>query len=238
VNNTTNAAVMLSVLTLGCAAHAEGSPYSVGAGVSYSSDSNLFRSPQGQEVSDRYGTVSLFGGVDETISRQRIRANARLRHSWYQDRDDMDHNGYNLQLAWDGATVGDFTWGLSYGANRALASYSTLVAPGLNALNLETNQQATANVQLGLQAQWVANATLSHRDVRYSAPAFAAEKLRLDSAGVGVQWNPAGPVSVSVGPRYTRGRYPRPVRWPVAASRPTPSIAATWTSASSGWPAA
>jgi hypothetical protein len=208
VNNTANAVVVLSALTVGCAAHAEG-PYSVGAGISYNSDSNLFRAPRGEEVSDRFITASVFGGVDETISRQRLRANARLRHSWYRDRDDLDHNGYNVQLGWDGSTVGEISWSLAYVGNRSLASYSNLVAPALQEQNLETSHQASANLQLGLKAQWVANVALSHREIKYSADAFASERLKLDSVGVGVTWNPTGPLSVSVGPRYTRGRYPQ-----------------------------
>ena len=196
MNNTANAVVVLGALAVGCAAHAESTPYSVGAGISYNSDNNLFRAPRGQEVSDRFVIASVFAGVDETISRQRLRANARLRHSWYDERDDLDHNGYSLQLGWDGATANEITWSLAYAANRGLASYSNLVAPALQVRNLETSHQASATLQIGLKAQWVANTTLSHREIKYSAPEFATERLKLDSIGVGVQWNPLGPLSV------------------------------------------
>jgi hypothetical protein len=190
-------------------AHAETGPYRIGAGLSFARDDNLFRAPAGEETSDRITTYSIFGGVDETIGRQRLRANADLRRTNYDERGDLDHNGYGLTLGWSGATVGEVSWDLGYTARRSLASYTNVLEAERRVRNLETNRQATASVQVGLQAQWVAGLNASHRRIDYSAPEYADDQLRVDSVGANVLWNPLGPVSLSLGPRVSKGRYPQ-----------------------------
>lgn len=187
----------------------ETGPYTLGAGISFGRDDNLFRAPPGQEVSDSYTTVSVFGGVDETIGRQRVLANLNLRRSEYRERNDLDHTGYGLMLGWKGATAGEVTWDLSYAARRGLATYATVLEAERRIANIETNRQASAGVQLGLQAQWVVGMTLAHRSIDYSAAEYADDQLRVDSVGANVLWNPLGPVSLSVGPRVSRGKYPK-----------------------------
>lgn len=201
--------VALCLLALCGAVRAEGNPYSLGAGVSLGSDDNLFRTAPGTEVRDRYATLSVFGGVDQTIGRQRLQANATLRRSQFEERRELDNTGYNVKLGWNGATEGEVSWGLSYETNRRLGSYGTAFPSVLQVANIETTDVLLANVQVGLLAQWVANLTLSHRDIDYSADAYAGDRLRLDMIGLGVTWNPLGPVSASLGPRYTRGHYPQ-----------------------------
>jgi hypothetical protein len=66
-----------------------------------------------------------------------------------------------------------------------------------------------AAVQLGMVAEWLASATYAHRRLDYSAAVYADDQYRLDSFGVTLQWHPAGPLSVSVGPRLTQGRLPQ-----------------------------
>lgn len=209
IDSLARAAAWACLAGLAGAAHAETRPYSIGAGLSAGADDNVFRAPAGQEVSDRYVVASLFAGVDQLVGRQRLQANATLRHSRFQERKDLDNTGYGVQLGWNGATAGEVSWNLSYAANRNLASYATILEPERRIANIETSQQASAGLQVGLLAQWVANTTLSHRSIDYSAAAYADDQYRLDSAGFGAQWNPLGPLSATLGPRFTRGRYPQ-----------------------------
>ena len=202
-------AVVLCLLALCSAAQAEGNPYSLGASVSLGSDDNLFRTAPGTEIRDRYATLSVFGGVDQSIGRQRLQANATLRRSQFKERRELDNTGYNVKLGWNGATEGDVSWDLSYETNRRLGSYGNIVASGLQVANIETTDLALAKLQLGLLALWVADVTLSHRDIDDSAAAYAGDRLRVDAIGLGLTWNPLGPVSASIGPRYTRGHYPQ-----------------------------
>ena len=189
-------------------AHAEPTAFRLGAGVAYDSDDNVFRAPAGQEVADRYTTLSVFGGVDEIEARQRVQGKLKVSRILFQDRQDLDHTGGDGLLRWTGESAGPLSWDLGYVGRRGLTSYATVVDPQQRVPNVETSQQASAGFQLGMQAQWVAGLNLSHRRIDETAAEFKTDELRLNSAGVNVLWNPLGPLSVSVGPRFSHGRYP------------------------------
>lgn len=197
-----------SVAAQGTVAAVETSPYSLGAGLGAGRDDNLFRAPAGQTVSDSYSIAEIFGDIDRSYGRQRLQAHAAWRDHRYRTRRDLDNLGYTGSVAWEGSTEGDVSWGLSHATNRRLAAYATLQDPAFRAANLETVDQTQARLQLGLVAQWVANVALSSRRVDHTALAFERERVRLNSVGVSGQWMPSGPLSISLGPRLTRGRIP------------------------------
>ncbi|MFI4928830.1 MAG: hypothetical protein ACHP83_01230 [Burkholderiales bacterium] len=205
------AAGLICLCLIGRGGHAEPTPLRLGAGVAYDSDDNVFRAPAGEEVSDRYTTLSVFGGLDETMSRQRVLGKLRASRVLFQERHDLDYTGGDGVARWTGETEGPISWDLSYVGHRGLTSYALVSNAQQRVPNVETNQQVAAGVQLGLQSQWVAGLDLSHRRVDETAAPFAADELRLDSAGANVLWNPLGPLSVSVGPRFSHGRYPQAV---------------------------
>jgi hypothetical protein len=209
IERTRRLAVVLALLAAGGPACAAIGPWSLGAGISFGHDDNLFRGPTGEEVSDRYTALSLLGGFDQTIGRQHLQANAAVRDNRYEERADLDFRGYDVQLGWTGSTVGAVSWNLSYAANRRLASYGSAQSPELRVANVETSRQASAGVQLGLVAKWVASAAISHRAIEYSAPAYARDTFDLDALSVSLQWNPLGRLAVTAGPRVSRGRYPQ-----------------------------
>lgn len=200
---------LICLCLLGRGVHAEPTPFRLGAAIGYDSDDNLFRAPEGQEVSDRFTTLSVFGGVDQKIERQRLLAKLKASRVLYQDRNDLDHTAGDANLRWMGETVGAVSWDLAYVGRRGLTSYDTVVDPRQRVPNVETNQLLSAAVQLGLQAQWVAGLNLSRGRIDETAAEFASSEQRVDSAGVNVLWNPSGPLSVSVGPRFSHGRYPQ-----------------------------
>jgi hypothetical protein len=190
-------------------AQAETSPYSLGAGLTWGRESNLFRAPAGEEVADSYTRATLTARLDEQFSRQRLRADVSLHASRYSDRHDLNNTGHGLLLLWDGASAHALSWRLSYDSRRSLASYANAAAPEQRIANIETTHQADATAKLGLAGEWVASLNLSHRVLGYSATAYAPNQMRLGTAGAQLQWQPMGPLSLQLGPRYTRGRYPQ-----------------------------
>lgn len=200
---------LICLCLVGRGAHAESTPYRLGAGVAYGSDDNVFRAPAGEEVSDRYTTLSVFGGVDETISRQRVLGKLKVSRIQFQEHQELDYTGGDGVARWTGETVGSFSWDLSYVGHRGLTSYALVDDAQQRVPNVETNQQVAAGFQLGMQSQWVAGLNLSHGRIDETSTQFAANELRLNSAGVNVLWNPLGPLSVSVGPRFSHGLYPK-----------------------------
>ena len=201
-------ALAVALLCAG-AAQAETSPYTLGAGLSFGRDDNLFRAPEGDQTSDRWTTFTLFGAVDQTIGRQRLRLKGNVNRNVYDERSDLDNTGYGLTLDWDGASAESVSWNLGLIARRSLASYGTVLEPEGRVRNLEDSEQINASVQIGLQAQWVAALAASYRQVDYSAPIYANEQQRIGTVGGHVQWNPLGPLSLSVGPRFSHGSYPQ-----------------------------
>jgi len=187
---------------------AEASPYSAGVALGLEHDDNVFRAPPGQTQSDRHTIAQLFGDIDQRYGRHRLLAHASLRDNQYQARRELNNLGYRARLGWTGSTEGEISWNLSHETERKLASYGTVRDPAFRGANIETLDQTLAGAQLGLQAKWVVNLALGHRRVQHTAQAFELEQITQDSAGIGLQWNPLGPVSASVGPRFTRGRVP------------------------------
>ena len=190
------------------AAEPEESPYSATAAIGQTHDNNLFRAAPGQEQADRYISSSIAASADQRWGRQRLQARALVSNNRYHLHDELDNTAYDGRLAWAGSTEGDISWTLSQEGARQLASYVTVLDPTFHGANTQTIDQTQAGLQLGLQAEWVANAALSRRRVDHTAPAFERDRVRLDSAGLGLQWNPLGPLSASIGPRWSRGRVP------------------------------
>ncbi|WP_425259341.1 hypothetical protein ACPOLB_00610 [Rubrivivax sp. RP6-9] len=186
----------------------EPSPYSLAAGLALVDDDNLFRSPDASAVADRHATATLRAALDQRFGRQQLQGHLAVRGQRYRQQRALDHTGHDGKLAWRGSTAGEVSWALSHESQRQLASYGTVLDPDFRGANLQTVDQTLASAQLGLLAQWVANLALGHRRVDHTAAAFEDERVRLDSVGASLQWNPLGPLSASIGPRATRGQVP------------------------------
>lgn len=198
---------MLAICLSAGAAHSGMAPWSLGAGLTVGRDSNLFRAPAGEAVETGYHSGWLSGGFDQTISRQRLQAEVRVRSNRYDERPDLDSTGYELQFGWRGATAGEISWNLGYDATRKPGSYATVLEADRRVANLESTRQVVAGVQLGGAAQWAVGASVVHRRVDYSAEAYAADRYATDSLALTATRHPLGPVSLSIGPRFTRGHY-------------------------------
>jgi len=121
------AAGLICLCLAGHGAHAEPTAFRLGAGVAYDSDDNVFRAPAGQEVADRYTTLSVFGGVDEIESRQRVQGKLKVSRILFQDRQDLDHSGGDGLLRWTGESTGPLSWDLGYVGRRGLTSYASVM---------------------------------------------------------------------------------------------------------------
>lgn len=199
-----------AALALWTAAAAAQSPtWNLGAGVDLGRDDNLFRAPAGEELEVDYRAASLNGTLDRTIGRQRLRADASVRETRFDRHSDLDNTGFGLKFVWQGASAGGVSWELSHGVDRRLSSYTSAQSTERRVLNLEQARQTTASVQFGAVAQWVGGLALSRRTLAYSAEAYAPDEVGLDTLALSATWRPLGPLSVSFGPRVTRGRYPK-----------------------------
>lgn len=206
-------ASMASVLP----AAAESSPWWAGASLQWQRDSNIYRLPDsvdalpsGRQRSDSILTTSLVAGLDQPISRQRLRADVSLRSNRFADNGALDNNGYGLRLAWDGATVGRVSGSLSVQADRSLVRFeASSAAGGQLERNIADTRQADATLRIGLVTKLSGEIGYTHQQAQYSAAAFDSREYRQGVLRAGLRYAPSDLLGLSLVLRGTEGRYPR-----------------------------
>ncbi|MDH0865346.1 hypothetical protein [Mitsuaria sp. GD03876] len=202
---------LLAVASAPCWAQSDvGSPWYLGASLGHYYSSNVFRSSGGAN-SDQLTSISLLGGVDQRLGRQRVYANARLNDTRYQDNSRLNNNGYNLGAGVNWETVGNLSGTVEYTRARTLADFNstTAVAPTTER-NLQTDQSATATARLGLptMSSYAIEASWIHRERAYSLQVFDSQEYRQDQQSLGLLYNASSAWRFGVAGRYTKGKVP------------------------------
>lgn len=191
------AAIALCWLAAG-AAQAQSSPYYLGVAQSIGYDSNLYRLDSSQALppsvrskSDTLYTTSLVAGVDQTWGRQRLSGSGSVRSNRFAQNDQLNNNGFGLNLGLDWETVGRLSGNLSVALNRNLRRFDSaeLVTPERN---IEDNRLYSGTVRLGVVTRLTAETTLSRRAVRFSAASFSGSEYNQDQIAVGLRYRPGG----------------------------------------------
>ena len=196
-------------------AMAETSPYYIGVSQAFGHESNLYRVggnaglPAGaQSESDTIATTSLVAGIDQTWGRQRLSGSGSLRASRYAKNDQLNNEGYGLNLGLDWETVARLSGRLGVSADRSLRNYDPAYQSGLAAeRNIEDNNQINATVRLGTVTRLTAEATASARQVRYSAQAFAGSEYNQSSGSLGARYRLGGATTVGLAWRQSHVKY-------------------------------
>lgn len=197
-------------------AHAQSSPYYVGAMVNISHADNLLQlvdgreAPAGYSKSDRITTTALLAGLDQHIGRQRVFGNLSLRSNRYADNSLYDNQSYTASLGLDWSTVEHISGTLVASANRNLASFSLQEIGLLEQKNLETVQTLDATLRVGLVTRYSLEAALGQMRVKNSldAASVKARDYNRDTASLGLRWRPSAASSLGLAWRGTKGRYP------------------------------
>lgn len=205
----------LQALALSCSAlatatvQAQANPYFVGVSQSFTHESNLFRVATNQpRTSDTFGTTTLFGGIDQPFGRQRLQAELAAGYSRYKDNDQLNNTRYRASIALDWETVEKLSGRLGYTINQSLARYGADEGPTLTSRNLERSQELLALARYGRESLLAAEASFAHRQLDYSASAFAFKELRQDAIRLGLLYRPSGLLTLGAAGRYTKGKYP------------------------------
>lgn len=200
-------AAACAALSLGAAAQAN--PYYLQLQQSFTHDTNLFRERDGQEDSDLISTTGLEVGLDQPISRQRLRARAHVERNRFRDNDHLDNTSYGVGVRADLETVNRISGGLHYNHERNLASFDTYTGSvHLTERNMIRRQDYGARIQYGGMSLLTLEAGYVHRDQKYSADAFQNREQRSDTVQAGVRYRPSDLVGFGLAGRYTRGRIP------------------------------
>ncbi len=200
-------------------AWAEGNPYYLGVSQSLAHESNLYRLGDGQVLaagsaasrSDTVSTTSLFGGVDQSIGRQRVYGSAFLRANRYQHNGGLNNESYALNLGLDWSTVKRLSGTLSVGADQSLAQFNSRTSTNSieTKKNLTRTEQVNANFHLGVVTRYTAEASLGYLQRSYSATEYDPYEFQQTSGSLGMRYRPSNLLALGAALRLTRATYPR-----------------------------
>jgi len=189
-------------------AQGSGSPWYLGAALSHQYANNVFRE-NSSENSDQYTTLTLLGGADVRLGRQRLYAATKWMDNRYKDNDQLNNRGFDIRTGMDWSTAGDLSGSLSYLRKRYLADYNatTEIAPTTER-NIQTDQSAEATVRLGLPSATplALESTYAYRTRDYSLASYVSQEYRQSATSLGVVYSPSGLWRFGLAGRYTKGR--------------------------------
>ncbi len=207
------AATALALLCSG-AALAQSSPYYIGVAQSVTHDSNLYRLGDGAATpasvksrSDTGYTTSLVAGIDQQWGRQRLSGSGSLRANRFQNNDQLNNNGWGLNLGLDWSTIERLSGNVTLSSDRSLRRFDPAFSGNLTDRNVEDNNLLSGTVRLGVVTRLTAEATLSRRNVRFSAPAYDSSEYNQNTGSVGMRYRLGGATTVGLAWRESRVRY-------------------------------
>lgn len=201
----------VAVLALGhvSVASAEANPYYIGAAQALTREINVFKLAEGlPETNDTYSTTSVFAGIDQPISRQRIFLDAAARYNKYRHNDQLDNTGFSLDAGIDWETVESLSGRIGYTGRQSLARFGADQGPVLTSKNLERTQEFVARGQYGGASLLSLEASYVHRQLEYTAAQYDFLEFKQDAARLGLLYRPDVSLTLGLGGRRTNGKYP------------------------------
>lgn len=185
-------------------AHAETSPWYIGARETITRDSNVFRTTSAQ--SDTIFSTGLFGGLDQQIGRQRLRGNLAANWNRYREVDALNHTDGSAGLRLDWETVEHLSGDLQVNHRRSL--YRDF-AQSVEAQKIIVNTtDAAFNARLGVVTAWTLEAGAFGSRTRFDAP-LSTSNIDYDGYRAGVRYAESSLLALGLGYRHTRGEYPK-----------------------------
>lgn len=196
-------------------AHAQTSPYYIGASQAFSHSSNLLRladdevPPEGFSKADTISSTSLLAGLDQPFGRQRLFGDLAVRSNRLSNNAVYNNTSYALTAGLDWSTAERISGSLKATSNRNLASFNADERGLIQKKNLQDTQLLDAVVRAGVVTELTAELALGWRAIDYSAAEYQDRELRQNSVSLGLRWRPSGGATLGVALRNTSGRYPR-----------------------------
>jgi hypothetical protein len=196
------AAAMFCLLS---AAQAETSPYYIGARATVTRDSNVDRTPE--PVSDTIVRTGIFGGLDQPIGRQRLRANLSADWNRYQNEDRLNHTEGSGLVRLDWETVGNLSGDLQLSHSQSLYR-DLLQSDELTQKTIGKTTDAQFNARLGVVTAWTLEAGAFGSRTRYDTQPRNLSNLDYNGYRAAVRYGASSLLSVSLGARHATGEYP------------------------------
>jgi hypothetical protein len=196
---------------------AQSSPWYLSSALVVTHDSNLLRlgrtqpAPSGESKSDTLTSLSLVGGLDQPVGRQRVTGNLTLRDNRFDRNDKYDNQSYNGSLGLLWSSAGRLSGSLTGGVSRNLSTFNADGVGVLTSRNYETTQGVNASLSLGVVTEWTLEATGGRREVRNSLDTAIVRSRDYDQndGSLGLAWQPSGALKLSAAVREVHGAFPR-----------------------------
>ncbi len=194
-------------------ARSEPNPYYIGASQVVTRESNVFKVPdQEHPKSDVIFGTSIFGGLDQSIGRQRVYANASLQNNSYNRLSRLDFIGYDVMAGFDWATIERLSGSLTYSRHEGQGDFSRPEAATITSGKfVETTEQIAANANYELITDLGLNGGLEHRKVHSSNQLSTSSDVTSDLARLGLRYKLGSSVTLGSGFRVTRDKRPASV---------------------------
>lgn len=205
-----------AALMAAAGAHAEVSPWYVGALASVEHDTNIYRVgdnqalPPGFSKGDTLITGSLIGGLDQNISRQHVYGSISLNDTRFRRNSYLNNTGYSLALGLDWASAEHLSGSVTAKADRDLAQFNNRTAAGVveTARNVQSWNRLDARVALGTVTRLTLEATGGLHKRRYSADVYRYLQFDEKVGSLGVKYRSSGALTLGAAYRRTVTTYP------------------------------
>lgn len=180
----------------------------VGAGISR--DDNLFRAPEGREVSDELRTTTLGLRFDKSYSLQRVIVDAMLTDYSYRDNSYLDYTGKNLNATWAWKISPSLYGNLSRSRTESLISFVDYVpaTPELRR-NVRTVDRSRFDVEWEALGPLHLISSVSHIDQTNSQAFIEESDYTAKSGEFGVKYVTSAKNSIALVSRKVGGDYNR-----------------------------
>ncbi|MBL8323719.1 MAG: hypothetical protein JNJ89_02055 [Rubrivivax sp.] len=189
-------------------AMAQANPFYVGASQVLSQDSNFFRVAGGQpQTRETVSTTSLLAGMDQSVGRQRLFADAAVRLNRHAENQQLDYTGSSLLVGADLSAIDAFAGRVAYSSEKALARYGAdfgFVDP--NTRVTQKTEEFSLRGQYGLVSLLGVEGGVVRRQLSFSQQ--SGNEFEHDQVSAGLKYRPSGGLTFGLGYRRTDGSYP------------------------------
>jgi opacity protein-like surface antigen len=186
-------------------AHAETSPWYVGARETVTRDSNVYRTPDA--TGDTIFTTGIFGGLDQYLGRQHLRADLAANYNKYNNVDALNHTDGSAGLKLDWETIEHLSGDLQLNHQRQLYRDFAQSTDANGRKVLLNTTDAAFNARLGVVTAWTIEGGVFGSRTRFSAP-LQDNNINYDGWRGGVRFAPSSLLQLGVAYRRTNGDYP------------------------------
>ncbi|MEJ6006670.1 hypothetical protein WG899_14030 [Paucibacter sp. AS339] len=187
--------------------HADANPYYFGGSLALNHVSNIYRTSAAPN-DDNVATASLLAGINQTLGRQRLFADASINTNRYSKSSDLNYVGYTLKGGLDWSTVERLSGTISVNNSRNLSTYNERGTTQIRKQNIEDNKQLDGVVRLGLVTRFSLEAGAGYRTRSFSASEYDAYEFSQNRYSLGLVYQASPDLRLGVAGRLTRDHYP------------------------------